>query len=243
MKRLARRHRFPRHEELESRRLLVANHVFAQFSGNLSNTSPQQQIQFSLSANDFNLSGSKAVLGFQVQRQAGSSLDPAAVQIFSAAGCSAIRLVTSNLAGTSQSLLIAELAFGNYTLNVSADHGTRGGFQLDVFLAGDALGSDHKVDMSDLTQIRGLLGSTVGSSSYRVEADANLDGIITSFDYTQARDNLNDSTRIKPLLGVTLTAVPAPVVLPSGALASVCPEIALALIMAAKKRGEQPEAG
>ena len=218
--------RLPRIEQLEDRRLLFASHVIAQLDGNLTNAAPVQQVPFALSSNDFNLSGSKTVLGFQVQRTSGA-LDPAAVQILNSAGNPvAARLVTPNLPANSQSLanarslVVAELAYGNYTLRVGADQSTRGGFQVNVFLAGD-LNGDQSVDLNrDATGVRNLLGAAAGSPNYKIEADANLDGIITSFDYTQARDNLNDTTRIKPISSITLGVVPTPVVLPNGNLAT-----------------------
>src|SRR5262249_549448 len=47
--------------------------------------------------------------------------------------------------------------------------------------------------------IRNLIGSTAGDGRYLVTADANLDGVITSFDYTQWRANVSGSTAIRPL--------------------------------------------
>ena len=167
--------RLPHIELLEDRRLLFASHVIAQFDGSLTNAAPVQQFPFSLSDNDFNLSGSKTVLGFQVQRTIGSILDPAAVQILNSAGNAvATRLVSPNLPANSQnlvnarSLVVAELAYGNYMLKVGADLGTRGGFQVNVFLAGD-LNGDHSVDNGDLTQVRNMLGTSAGSPTYLIE--------------------------------------------------------------------------
>ena len=81
-----------------------------------------------LSTNDFTLSGLKTVLGFQIQRHHGSLLDPAAVQILNASGNPvATRLSSPNLPANAQypinarSLVIAELAVGNYTLKVKLE--------------------------------------------------------------------------------------------------------------------------
>lgn len=53
---------------------------------------------------------------------------------------------------------------------------------------------------------------------YQVEGDANLDGIINSYDYTQWRDNVGDGTKINRLT-VTLAVTPTPISLPGDVLA------------------------
>lgn len=204
-------------ERLEDRRLLAANNVFAQFQGNLLSSDSRLQIPISVTSADFALSGGKAVLGFQVQRD-GGNLDPATVKIQNASGVVlATRQSVPNLAANTESLAIAELALGNYVLTVGGENGTTGSFRLNVLLAGDMNG-DRKVDLTDATAVRGLLGVTSSSAKYKVEADANMDGVITSFDYTQARDNINDSTRIRPLSSVSIELNPLPTVLSDGSL-------------------------
>ena len=77
-----------------------------------------------------------------------------------------------------------------------------GSFALDVFLIGDADGN-HAVDRLDADLIRTKFGAQQGTPEYAIEADANLDGRITSFDLFQWQTNSSDATDIVPL---TLTA-------------------------------------
>jgi RHS repeat-associated protein len=204
---------------LEQRLMFDGGHVFGRFWGNVANEEPQLLVPISLTASDFSLVGSKTILGFQVQRDGEGSLDPAPVQILNAAGApvSTVRMTKTDLANNAQSLTLIELPYGDYTAVVGADRATTGGFRLDVVLAGDVNG-DRKVDTADLTLLRSYVGSTAGSPNYHVEADANLDGIITSFDYTQARDNNGDRTIVQPMSRITLEAIPTPVSLSGGGL-------------------------
>ena len=85
----------------------------------------------------------------------------------------------ADLAGKSQSLVLAHVTAGSYTLTLGADRGTSGAYQLDVFLAGDA-NFDRQATLDDGTLIRAITGAKSGDPSYRVEADANFDGLISS---------------------------------------------------------------
>ena len=195
--------------------MLDGANVFARFEGALSQPGQQQKIALSLSASDFNLIGSTVVLGFQLEATAGSTLDPATVQITDSTGATVTpRYINPDLPGNTQSLNLAALALGDYTLTVGGDRGTTGQFQLSVFLAGDVDGN-FKVELPEGTTIRNLIGSTVGDGRYLVTADSNLDGVITSFDYTQWRANVSNSTTVRPL-SVTLQLPPGLPTLPDG---------------------------
>ena len=111
-----------------------------------------------------------------------------------------------DLAGNSQSLVLAHLPYGRYRLTVGGEHGTTGAFHLQVLLGGDVNG-DRKVDMASGTLIRNIFGSSAGDGRYMAEADANRDGLITSFDYALWRLNLGDTTSLNPL---TLVAAAPP---------------------------------
>ena len=213
-------------ERLEDRTLLDASNIFAQFSGVVPAAGSVQQIPITLSTSNFTLPGSHAVIGFQVQAPTGSSLDPAAVTITTAAGTTVKpTYVNADLGGHTQSLALASLTYGSYNLTVGGQRGTSGAFQLDAFLAGDANG-DHRIDLSDGSLIRSLIGSVSGDGRYQVAADSNLDGVISSFDYTQWRYNLNDVTSITPL-ALSLQTPPGLVRLPSGSLATASSAVTL----------------
>ncbi len=174
-------------EPLEDRTMLDAANSFAQFSGVVPAAGSVQQIPITLSTSNYTLPGSKAVIGFQVEAAGGSSLDPAAVTITTASGTTVQpTYVNADLGGTTQSLALASLTYGSYNLAVGGDRGTSGAFQLNAFLAGDANG-DHQIDLADGSLIHSLIGTVSGDGRYRVEADSNLDGMISSFDYTQWR--------------------------------------------------------
>jgi RHS repeat-associated protein len=212
---------------LEDRTLLAAAaNVFAQFSGVVAQPGAVQQIPITLSAADFTLPNTKAILGFHVKAAPGSTLDPADVTIATAAGATVTPSYTNpNLANNTQSLTLDTLPYGNYVVSVAGQGGTSGAFQLEVFLAGDANGA-HRIDLTDGAMIRAAFGSIPGSSRYLVAADSNLDGEISSFDYTQWRNNMGAATPIAPL--TLALQVPAGVVmLPSGSLATATAVVTL----------------
>jgi len=205
------------HPEVLENRTLLANNVFAQFDGLVPDSFSKQRISIVLTPSDFSLRGGSTVLGFHLEAAQGSSLDPAAVQIHTADGTLVTpKYVNSDLDGNTQSLALAALTYGAYTLDIAGDRGTSGAFHLDIFLAGDANG-DRQVNLADGQLIESLYGTTSASTNYSQEADANLDGRIDSFDYTQWRTNLGDFTSLNPL---TLTAdlSPSPASLPDGTL-------------------------
>ena len=115
--------------------------------------------------------------------------------------------------GSTDSILLADLAPGNFTLEVSDEAGAVGDFVVRASLAGDFDG-DRDVDLADLTAIRNLQGSR----SYDVNADVDRDGRVTSSDYTLARRNYHDRTSLE-ILNLTVALDPAPdQTLPDGSL-------------------------
>jgi hypothetical protein len=206
-------------EFLEDRTLLaLAGNVFATFEGLLANPGDSRQIPISLNSTDFQPGGSKPVLGFHVLQSDGSALDPATVQITDASGNPVTPIYTKNnvRTGSTDSLTLAQLAMGNYTLAIGGEGSSAGGYNVEVYLAGDVDGN-RTVSDADGKAIRETLGAQIGDSKYKVEADANLDGRITSNDYAQWRTNRNLSTDLNPL-SVSAELSPSPVVLPDGTL-------------------------
>ena len=204
-------------EALESRVMLSsAAHVFANYDGQIVSAGGSERIDFGISNSEFALSGGKTNLGFQLVAGDGGNLDPAAVTIRNSSTNAVITPALSrpDLAANRQSLVVAELPLGSYYLTVSAEHNTSGAYRLNTYLVGDING-DRKVDTADGIAINTL----IKTSQYQVEADANLDGVVTAYDYSQWRTNLGDSTTLKPL-SVTIAAVPGSVVLPDGTRAT-----------------------
>jgi hypothetical protein len=96
-------------------------------------------------------------------------------------------------------------------LEVEAKAASTGAFLVEVQLVGD-LNADRRVDGNDRLSLIGLLRT----GGYSAEADANHDGILTSFDYAQMLRNVGAATTIQPL-SLTLEVEPAPtIVLPTG---------------------------
>src|SRR5207302_10490850 len=164
-------------EELEPRLAPSAGNVFAQFSG-LALTPTSQQIPVTVAPPNFTLASGRATLGFLLQAAPGSTVDPAAVRISTAAGASvAARIANDNLSTIpGSSLTIVDLSAGtSYLVNLRSEGTTSGSAQLQVFLAGDAVAPFGKADAADGSFILSIMGKP---SSYLVTADSNLDGKI-----------------------------------------------------------------
>ncbi len=205
-------------EQLEQRILLAgdARNVFATFNGSIAYPNGTQSIAITLSPANFALAQGNVVLGFQVEAN-GSSLDPTAVQIKDPRG-KTVQPIYNNpdLAQNTQSLTLAQLGLGTYTLSFGAERRTSGAYHLAVFLAGDATGN-RIVDQLDVKQVQQSYGSHFGDGRYTVEADSNLNGVINAFDLSLALSNRGDSTNLSPLR-VSLALSPAPIQLPGGTL-------------------------
>ena len=200
-------------ERLEERLLLDADpmgHAIARFSGVVDETGYGPQIHVELTPEDFAPTRINATcIGLYVHASDGSALDPALVGVMNVQGQAVIpRYSTTDLPGVSDSLTLYELPYGEYTLTVQGEGGSVGGYLLDVFLVGDADG-DGDVDRTDTQAIYGIYGSREGDGRYLPEADANLDGMITSFDVAQHVRNIGVITPIS-VLSLTGALEPAP---------------------------------
>ena len=183
-------------EGLEPRLLLAGSSlasVLAVYTGELTAPGEQDVIALDLAPGDFAPTRTEAtMLGFCLEAVAGSPLNAAVVKASFAGGqCVQARYVEPDLPGTPDSLALYELPHlhTQYDLLVEGDGGTSGGYELSVFLVGDVDG-DHDVDSDDTTEMRVCYGTLAPNAPYRAEADANLDGRITSFDMTQHRRNI-----------------------------------------------------
>ncbi len=173
--------------------------VFALYDGFLgqANATDRVDLTISPSQGQFTLPNHQMVLGFETVAGPDGQLNPAAVQVYNANNVQVATLATrTDIGGLGESLTLVNLAANTpYHLVVSGRNGTSGAYQIRTFLAGD-LNGDGTVDTdNDLRPIANLLRS----GPYQAEADANLDGAISAFDYTQARTNLGDKTTLTPL--------------------------------------------
>jgi hypothetical protein len=151
----------------------VAAGVFAQLSGQVPAGGGSSQLIIALNASDVTLpTGSTgAVLAFQAI--SGGTLDPAAVQITNSSGQPVNRIYSApDLVNNTQSLALARLPYGTYTLSLSGDRGTSGLFSLDLRLIGDLNGDGQTVNSSDYFLFKSAFGSVAGDSRYNPAADS-----------------------------------------------------------------------
>ncbi len=210
-------------EFLEDRILLASSpgNVFATFSGVLLNSTDTSQVNIAVLPADFSGSNSP-LLGFHVKAANSSLLDPAAVHITDRGSLATVTPTYSanNVrAGVTDSVVLAPLALSHqYTVAIRGENNTQGAYDLEVFIPGD-VDSNRGDTLADGTAIRNLLGAQAGDGKYKVEADANLDGTITAYDYTQWRTDNGLSTDLNPL-AINVQLTPTPVTLPDNSLAT-----------------------
>lgn len=193
-----------------------ARHVFASFDGELA-AGASQEIAINLRPEDFaptRIDGT--IIGFQLRNPAGSALDPVAVQVRNAGGALISPLLSKSDVGGKQSLVLAELPNGRYSISVAGQNNTSGRYQLDLYLVGDADG-DRDVDRIDTALIRGIYGKRLDAVEFRNEADADLSGLIDSLDMAQHIRNIGTLvSHLDPLLlNARLTPTP-PQTMPDG---------------------------
>ncbi|MDR1383796.1 MAG: tandem-95 repeat protein [Planctomycetaceae bacterium] len=157
----------PQLEVLEDRHLLSVSSLLEQpITGSLPQTGAYTDLEMHVSSEK----NAPAVLGIQIDAVSGSQFDPASVSIFKDDGTqlpsSEIKYINSNynFDGKTSSLVIAQLAPGDYTIRVSGDNGSFGAFQCDVFLPGD-LNHNQTVEDREAQLTSTLYGFTLGQSN------------------------------------------------------------------------------
>ncbi len=140
-------------------------------------------VKFSMTPNNFNISGSEALVRFIVSPADASQFDPGAIVVKKSDGSVVASVISSNDTPFSKaSFTIVSLAMGEYTLEISGEDGTTGAFNLSTSLVGDA-NNDGTVNDLD----RKAIGTFVQNRSYGIGGDADLDGLITGEDYNWGR--------------------------------------------------------
>ena len=106
-------------EPLEARQMLSAGNLFAEFVGTLTPSAPVERLDVQIAPEALGLLRDKALLGFEVRGRDGQTFDPTAVQILRPDG-SLVKpeFSADNVPGRTDSVVVAELAEGNYTIKV-----------------------------------------------------------------------------------------------------------------------------
>ncbi|WP_197996104.1 tandem-95 repeat protein [Gimesia panareensis] len=153
--------------------------------------------------------GSTPTLGFEVHGTSGS-FDPAAVQILDANTNAVIplNLAENNHGGTTDSLTLATLAPGEYSIFVSGQTAATGNFTIDIFMPGDSDGSGSVSDTEYqyalaasyqnlfgfnhyTSQLIQSMGLDPTKNYYSEEQDSDKDGDIDNHDLEMMNSNRN----------------------------------------------------
>ena len=141
----------PQLEPLEDRHLLAAASLLpAVATGTLGPSDAYAEVILTVNTPQSNKA---PVLGIQIDATT-PGFNPSAISVFDSNGVkvpnSAIKHSDGNYANGSSSLLLVQLAPGDYSIRVSGDRSTFGSFTCDVFLPGD-LNRDHTVSSHEST--------------------------------------------------------------------------------------------
>lgn len=201
-------------ETLEPRQLLAADPTFASFIGTIDSKDASESVEVQVSPEQVAASDGKIQLGFYLKSSDPDQFDPDPIGLTSLGDSSVrVRSTTDDLPDSLDSLLVAEVGSGTYQIDIDGQSRGRSGFELDVYLVGDASG-DHAVSKVDVDQVQSAFGARIGEDRYRWELDGNLDGSIDTVDLTLAARNQYLST------DKTTTPVPAATQNPSPSAAA-----------------------
>ncbi len=192
----------PRLERLEDRHLLTIGLLDESVEGLINNSGDVNELQLTIHEG-----GPKTVYQF-VMRADGAGLDPGMMRVQSSSGHWMTPLLQKNDISSSNkdSLLLIQLPPGEYTLYAGGEKGTVGSYYIDALLPGDLNGDGVVDDFEDLWASAAVLQSSGGGNHvtaayykmmgidvsedlYRRELDANLNGVITTFDRNIVEQN------------------------------------------------------
>ncbi|MBN1587926.1 MAG: tandem-95 repeat protein, partial [Pirellulales bacterium] len=197
-------------EPLEERQLLAAN-ILASLDGNLLAAGESNQLQL-------DVAGGPAILGFQMQGT-GGTLDPDSVVIKDLSGHTiAPVLADADLNGSTDSLVLAELAPGSYTVTTRGEGSTAGTYHIEACLLGDMDGDgqvdEHELLWTEAATIQSLggwnhvtqmyyaqFGINLNSNLYAGEIDCDVDGRIDNFDLGLITTNASGAQVTIELIG------------------------------------------
>ncbi|WP_417378933.1 Ig-like domain-containing protein, partial [Gimesia sp.] len=191
-------------ERLEDRTLLASN-ILASLESSVNQPNVSTDLILNIGP------GSSPTLGFEVHATAGSAFNPAAIQIINTSTNAVIplNLAENDHAGTLNSLTLATLAPGEYSLKVYGQTAATGGFIVDVFLPGDTDGSgsvndteyqhalaasyQHMFGYNHFTTqfLIQQLGLNPNTNFYSRELDGDMDGDVDNTDLQMMNSNRN----------------------------------------------------
>ena len=211
-------------ERLEERTLLAGN-ILASLDSHILGSGETTELALTISGS------SPAVVGFHVQSGSTGNFDPAAPLITNASGNRVSPLLSqADMAGRAESLVLAELAPGEYIITAGGDRGSFGDFTFDVFMPGD-MNNNNSVSDYEQTYCMAATAQTAGNWNfvtallfkqkginlsndlYCTELDANLDGKIDNTDLKYVRMNAN-----LPGISIELIGDSSPPVIEAGLL-------------------------
>ena len=139
----------PQLEPLEDRHLLSVSSLLASaVPGTLNQNDTHAEMQLQIGTQ----TGGNSVVGIRVDATT-ADFNPSAITVYNENNVkisgNAIKYLNADYGGASSSLLMVELAPGNYTIRVGGDKETYGSFVCDVFLPGD-FNHDHAVSNTEL---------------------------------------------------------------------------------------------
>ena len=201
-------------EPLESRALLTGGvDTFSVVSGVINTPGGTTSIPITIDSAHFTLPRHSLTLGVDVTPDPGSGLLPLISSVDDPNG-NLIPQTFSSIynphlshyavaSGEATRAVLTPVSFypnqpgkpATYTVNVTAQGKSSGGFQLQFYLPGDANG-DGVVNQADLKLTKQLNGSHVGEPNYNVNADVNRDGRIGKIDIAYVEENMG--VRITP---------------------------------------------
>ncbi|QDV19361.1 sulfur oxidation protein SoxZ [Gimesia panareensis] len=189
-------------ERLEDRTLLASN-ILASLDSSVNQPNDSTELLLTVGP------GSTPTLGFEVHGTSGS-FDPAAVQILDANTNAVIplNLAENNHGGTTDSLTLATLAPGEYSIFVSGQTAATGNFTIDIFMPGDSDGSGSVSDTEYqyalaasyqnlfgfnhyTSQLIQSMGLDPTKNYYSEEQDSDKDGDIDNHDLEMMNNNRN----------------------------------------------------
>lgn len=178
-------------ERLEERLALSAYgvNVLATSSGVLE-PGAELRHEFRVDAGEFRFAhaSGKVMLQFTLGPQ-DSSFQSSLLQLVSPSGA-ATRIVqsSSDTAVEGASVLVAELAPGDYQLVAQSEADAAGAYCLAISLVGDVDGN-RTVDAADASGMLALLAPPPSRPNYSLAADYNLDGLVTGLDESMLKRN------------------------------------------------------
>lgn len=185
---------------LEKRELLTAwPDVFARFEGEITAADVVDEFPVLVRRQDFGAPRRSLVLGFDLRASDGSLFDPGTLTLLlNRPGDARILHRDPEALNALSSVLLADVRGGTYGIEVRADAGLIGAYELGWYLAGDVNG-DHQVTTRDVARIRANLGQKTGAPGVPLAADVDRDGHVTKDDLRFARLNLGAGTRVRPI--------------------------------------------